>query len=759
VSEADAQRAHGLGHLPSDVHAAGGRTKALSTRRRLAASVLAVLFLLSQGLFGAPATAQPAPNAPRLRLDVTQMSPRYLTTQSTTLHISGKITNTGDRRISQLDVRLQLGERSTTDRQFTDSLVNPPTTFITQTKPTPVVNSLEPGQSAPLEITVPLGYAVNALQVARPGVYPLLVNVNGTPDFGGAARLAVLNMMLPVLSVPGDSTVARQAKATGVSVLWPITNTIPRVATMPFRGPLVLTDDQLAAELSPGGRLNSLLAAAQSAKQGNLRVFDSMCFAVDPDLVQTVDAMSRGYQVRTATGVIPGTGAEAAKQWIDNLRQLATGHCVVALPYADADLTVLAKVRSAGEQDADLVTAAASGAAIIQQILRVQPQKGVLWPGGVLDTKTLSMLPGAGVETLLTDRARLNSGTPVSTTVSIPGTNLRAHPLDSLVSSALAGTPAAAQTAGVVTSVTDQPDLATQNGLAALAFRAGLGQQGSEQQTSVGQVVVAPPRRWNVSLQELDTFVQSLGDYTNAGLITPVALPQLLAGPAMGQAALSYGTQDLAAGPSAGLSDAMSGLDTSAAGLAAAMAVDSTSLVTPAELIKPVRTALVRAASIAWREANRGTSAATFNARSELDSLSGQVTIAPPPQTISLASGTSPLPVFVSNTLPVAMTVRIQLNNNTGLRPAYIQDRVIPANGAANQYIPVEALRAGRFSVDVALSTPAGTRLGTIARFELTSNNYGPITVIVTVVAAGALLLLSSRRIYRRIKEGKTKPV
>jgi hypothetical protein len=84
---------------------------------------------------------------------------------------------------------------------------------------------------------------------------------------------------------------------------------------------------------------------------------------------------------------------------------------------------------------------------------------------------------------------------------------------------------------------------------------------------------------------------------------------------------------------------------------------------------------------------------------------------------------------------------------------------VIPANGAANQYIPVEALRAGRFSVDVALSTPAGTRLGTIARFELTSNNYGPITVIVTVVAAGALLLLSSRRIYRRIKEGKTKPV
>jgi hypothetical protein len=101
------------------------------------------------------------------------------------------------------------------------------------------------------------------------------------------------------------------------------------------------------------------------------------------------------------------------------------------------------------------------------------------------------------------------------------------------------------------------------------------------------------------------------------------------------------------------------------------------------------------------------------------------------------------------------MTVRIKLTNNTGLRPEDIQDRVIPANGATNQYIPVEALRAGRFSVDVSLSTPAGTGLGTTARFQLTSNDYGIITVLGTVAAAGALLLLSSRRIYRRIKEAR----
>jgi hypothetical protein len=759
VSEADALRAHSLDHPPSETRAvkrgakAGSTIEAGSPLKRLAA-VLAVLFLLTQGLFAAPAMAQPAFDAPRLRLEVTQMTPRFLTGQSSSLHVSGKITNTGDRRITKIDVRLQLGERPTTDRQFTDALAKPPTTLTSQSRPVPVVDSLDPGQSSPLAITVPLGATASSLQVAKPGVYPLLVNVNGTPEFGGAARLAAVNMLLPVLSVPGKPPPERPAKPTGVSVLWPIANTVPRVATMSLRGPLVLTDNRLAAELGPGGRLYSLLSAAQMARNSSPRVFDSMCFALDPDLVQTVDAMSRGYQVRTSTGTTEGSGAETAKQWIDGLRQLVAGHCVVALPYADADLNVLAKVSSGGEPDTNLVTTAAGGAAVLQQVLGVQPQKGVLWPDGVPDTKTLAMLPGAGVETLLTDSARLKGSSPVTTTVSIAGTNLRAHPLDSLVASALTGTPAAEPTAGNVTTVAGQPEVATQNGLAALAFRA-LGQQASASQSLPGQLVVAPPRRWNAPLNELSTLVKSLSDYTNAGVIAPVALPQLLAEPAADQAAMKDDTQDLRAGPSVELSNAMSTIDTSTAGLVSGMAVDATSLVKPAQLVEPVRIGLVRAASTAWREANASTPAATFNARQELNSLSGRVTVAAPPQTINLASGTSPLPVFVSNTLPVAMTVRIKLTNNTSLRPEDIQDRVIPANGATNQYIPVEALRAGRFSVDVSLSTPAGTGLGTTARFQLTSNDYGTITILGTVAAAGALLLLSSRRIYRRIKESK----
>ena len=78
-----------------------------------------------------------------------------------------------------------------------------------------------------------------------------------------------------------------------------------------------------------------------------------------------------------------------------------------------------------------------------------------------------------------------------------------------------------------------------------------------------------------------------------------------------------------------------------------------------------------------------------------------------------------------------------------------------PAGGGRQYFLPVEALRAGRFSVDVSLSTPTGTPLGSSARFELTSTEYGAITIIATVAAGVALLLLASRRIYRRVKDAR----
>ncbi|WP_410661287.1 DUF6049 family protein [Amycolatopsis sp. lyj-112] len=713
--------------------------------KRLAATVLSILFLALPALFGAIAQAQ---EQPRLRVDLDQLNPRVVTTTTTSLTITGRVTNIGDRKISKLGVRLQLGSRLATEQQIGDVLAGGKFKDLSATDFVDLESdTLEAGQSAGLNLTVPLGPS-SKLQFPRPGVYPLLVNVNGTPDFGGPERLAAVSLLMPVLGIPGKAPASRPTSQPATGLLWPIANSTVHVVSAPLGGPLTLADERLADEMNDGGRLDSLVGAARAA-EADTKVSSSLCLAIDPDLVATADSMTRGYQVATGGGPAQGKGAEIAKNWLGELKALVAGRCVVTLPFADADLTALTKVRAGDATDSELLNSAIGGATTIKNLLGVQPQDGVLWPGGALDSQTVDTIGKAGVKTVLTDSGKLRAGSPVLGGVSIEGTDLRAQPIDSLIASALNGS--TGSTGGVL-DASALRSVSTQNGLGAIAFRAGLGGQTAGQERS--QLLIAPPRHWDLPRAELTTFLDRLGDFFQAGLATSTPLPDLLDKKQSGAASVNYDPQDLASATSGDVTAKMSQIDNETLGLSSAMTMDSTKRVNPADVIAPVRLALLRAASTSWRGSDSGV--ATGNARADLDAIRSQVTVERPKQTIALASGASPLPVYITNSLPVGINVRVELKNNVGLRPtAAVQTQPIVANGAANRLLPVEALRAGRFSVDVALSTPDGTKLGSDARFELTSTEYGAITIIVTLTAAGALLLLSSRRIYRRIKESR----
>lgn len=710
--------------------------------KRLAAAFLSILFVAAPALLGATAQAQ---EQPRLRVDIAGFSPRVITSSATTLSVSGKITNVGDRRISRAQVRLELGERQTTERQLTEVLAGGVFKATPLSEFTTVADSLEPGQSAPMTVTVNLTGS-KAAQFAKAGVYPLLVNVNGTPDFGGAARLGAVSLLLPVLSGPGKQA-ASHSGGPSVTLLWPITDTVPHVYSAAYGGVLTLSDETLADELGPDGRLTALVSAARTAIQADSKLGTSLCFAIDPDLLATVNAMSNGYQAHTDSGTVPGKGTDAAKAWLASLRTLVTGRCVIATPFADADLNALTTITRGDATDTDLFTRATAASATFTQVLGVTPQSGVLWPDGAPNEAAMTALPQAGIKTVLTDAGRLQP-TGAGGGVTVQGSTVRAQPTDSLITAALAGVPAAA--GSVTTATTDQPAVASQNGLGALAFRAGLGQPNAERPN---HLLVAPPRRWDVPAAELGAYLQQISAFLNSGLVTATGLPQLLAADPTGSGSVGDGGQGPAAGLDPSVTAGLSRLDDQTADLTSAMIVDPTKRVKPEDVVAPIRDALLRGASAAWR----GTSAevATTNAQADLAAVSGQVTVQQPKQTIALASGASPLPVYVSNDLPVGINATITINNNTGLRPEQAQAWFFPAKGNRNQYIPVEALRAGRFSVDVSLSTPAGTPLGSAARFELTSTEYGAITIIATVVAGVALLLLASRRIYRRVKDGR----
>lgn len=700
--------------------------------KRLAATVLSILFLAFSALPVAVAQAQ---EQPRLRVDLDELNPRVVSTTSTSLTVTGRVTNVGDRKISKLGVRLQLGTRLQTEQQIGDVLAGDKFKDLAATEFVDLVpDTLEPGQSATLNLAVPLGPS-SKLQFPKTGVYPLLVNVNGTPDFGGPERLAAVTLLMPVLGLPGKAPASRPPSAPSASLLWPIANSTVHVVSSPLGGPLTVADERLADELAPGGRLDALVAAARAA-EADTKVSSSLCLAIDPDLVATVDGMTRGYQVATGGGPVPGKGVDTAKSWLGQLKALVAGRCVVTLPFADADLTALTKVRAGDATDTALLASAVGGAATIKNLLGIQPQDGVLWPGGALDAQTVEAIGKAGVKTVLTDSGKLQSDSPLSGMVALEGTDLRAQPIDALITSALNGSES------------------TQNGLGAIAFRAGLGGQTGQERS---QLLIAPPRHWAATGPELTTFLERMGDFYAAGLIKSSPLPDLLGESPSGTASVNYDPRDLTAATSGDVTAKMSQIDNETLGLSSAMTMDATKRVNPADVLAPVRLALIRAASTSWRGADAAT--VTGNARGDLDAIRGQVTVERPKQTIALASGASPLPAYITNGLPVGINVRTVLKNNVGLRPTEaVPERTVPANGAVNQLLPVEALRAGRFSVDVSLTTPDGTRLGTDARFELTSTEYGAITIIITITAAGALLLLSSRRIYRRIKDSRADP-
>ena len=178
---------------------------------RLLAAVLAVAFLLASGaLLAPPAAADPAVTVPApaasgpLTLELSGLAPRVVTADGpASVTVTGTLRNTGDRVVGDLEVRLQRGEALRTDGDVRDALAGDGRADAATPAFTPLPGTLAPGGSMPVTLTVPLrGDPTDGLALDRPGVYELLVNVNGVPRDGLRARLAAARLLLPVLSLP-----------------------------------------------------------------------------------------------------------------------------------------------------------------------------------------------------------------------------------------------------------------------------------------------------------------------------------------------------------------------------------------------------------------------------------------------------------------------------------------------------------------------------------------------------------------------------
>ncbi|HEX6340385.1 DUF6049 family protein [Umezawaea sp.] len=693
--------------------------------------------------------SQPGSSSPVwLRMEVDQLIPRVITAgMPNSVRVTGKITNVSvDRKITEIDLRLERGKPLTAEDEVRGALREPVPSELIQPQFTPISESLDPGQTQAFDLTVPLtGDGPTSLQIAQPGIYPILANVNGKPDYGGRARLAALSTLLPVMSVPGGEGVSAPPNPANITVLWPLVDRPRLVSTAPA-GESVLTDDDLAGSLALGGRLHSLLKAYEFAVTSGLA--SSVCVAVDPDLLRTVEAMSEGYQVQ---GAGPGRGKNEAKLWLDQIRRLTAGRCVLAVPYADADLVALARAKLV-----DLEALAVKGASVVQQVLpSVQALPGVVWPeDGVLDQQTLTDLTAQGVRAVVLDQSGVANapGTQPVRLESADTPPVTAVRIDSMVSDALrGGTDGSGGLTGVSTPTESKP-VSVQNALAALAFRAGF--QGAGQ-----SVVIAPPRRWNAPVGEMQVFLETVKTLVGGGFLAPVGLDAMVSGASVPETvgALAYPVEAGGREVPPAVTAAVGASWTTLQAMFESMVQEDSTSSKPADLVDPVRLELLRGVSSAWRGNEAAARGSIAIGEDGIAQLQGQVTVVEPNSPILLGSGDSPIPVTIKNRLDVRISVLIVVDDKPGIKANQLSQLILPARGDLLVRVPVEVLRSGRFSVNVQLTTPTGVALGDSVRLEVSSSAYGTITIVITATAAAALVLLSARRIYRRVRASRAK--
>lgn len=743
---------------------------------RSIAAVLLVL-ILSTGMLTLTTPAGDAQGTrPLARLNVTSITPNVVGTDSAdNLTVSGTLTNTSDRPLNNLEAIFQRGPM--VDGEATAATaVRGDAPGVTDPIFKPLVPALGPGRQTPVTMQVTLR-GPTSLQVSQPGSYPVTININAEPDGARPSRrVAESRFVLPVVSLPGARP-APPPQATPTTMLVPITD-YPRIEQAPVDGPAVFTDDQLATSLAPGGRLDGLVQAADATTIANPVLGDALCFVIDPDLLDAVDAMRRGYQVRQPDGSLrPGAGEAAAGQWLGKLRATVRNQCVIALPYADADVVALAR---AGLPD--VIKNSRDGAAVVQRLLDVLPRTDVAWPiSGLLDQPSASDLADQGVRTMLLRPDNLAVPAGSLTPVRLKGVGTTAEPtvlpLDPLLSSAID------PQSSTALSPADNGTLSVESTLGALAYRASTGfRQGST-------AVLAPPRRWALSETDLRALLAGMQRLTDAGYLKPTPMPgssntapeafstapapstaptptapATPATPADGGAipevALRY---PASAGPTEipqPLLQELAEQNFKVGMLYQSTRTDTAANVDHAAVTTPLSDALLRATSSAWR-GDQGASRDWLNgAEAAINRILSGIGLEQWDGTITLTSSNASIPVWVANPLPVTVDVSLLVSHQVGLDVKALGDAgnplIIPPRSHRPFYLQTTALRAGQFSVDVTVVTANGNvKLGQTKRLSLENFAYGSLTIPLTVIAAALLVVLTIRRIARRMSPGR----
>jgi hypothetical protein len=741
--------------------------------------IVGVLALLAIFLLPAapPQAAAGEPGSvPFLVVRVDEVTPDVVTTGSEA------VVNVGERPVRDIVARLERAPAVSSSAQLRTDLDGDGAEFSPVAEFVNVSGELQRGQQAGFRFSYPLRSSVApALGVDGPGVYPLLVNVNGTPDYGEPARLDDARFLLPVLGLPSDATSSSAAagvdgviapdttKPVQITMLWPLADR-PRLAPGVPGGttPVRLMDDDLAGSFAPGGRLDTLLAAAEFATSPEVDpggvVTSAMCVAVDPDLLVTANAMTGDYVVSDSpdglgTATHPGTGQAAATAWLNRLRVLASRMCVATTPYAQADLDALQRVGDPG-----LSAIATTGAAdLVDQILGVTSVRGATLVGdGPLTGRVVDLLNAQGptVAIAAAPCTAQEGGTGESPTADLTAIRLSPQvvtvPFDPTVGAALAAagnnplSPTYLDTSLDVPLHHDSATARRQDALGSMLWRS------LHPDTEPRTQVLMPAMTWNLPPDDAQAVLRTLATTIHSGLAIPRPLTAVIGDATQAPAPEQPRPPDEPGAQGRiddGVVSQIAGQVGRLWGLTAALTTNQQTGLTGLAYTAPLREDMLRALTQSEpADVRNGLAQQHLGAVGKtIDDLLGAVTIVNPGGSYTLATEHSPLPLALRNDLAVPIRVRLQVDAPPGMVVTDIGEQELPP-GFLPLRVPIEVHFTQRVAVDVSLRTPDGMPLGEPVRLSVHSNAYGKVLFFITLAAAAVLVTLTGRRLWHRFR-------
>ncbi|MFD5802293.1 DUF6049 family protein [Streptomyces sp. NPDC127020] len=639
-------------------------------------------------------------------------------TDGDTVTVSGTVTNNGKQAVTDAHVGLRVGPEVDT-RSSVDSIAKDSDDLQGSIAPeienkyTEKFSKLVPGVAEHFNISVP----ADDLNLGDDGVYEFAVSLSGqTSAQPWEQILGIQRTFLPWQPGGADTK-------TKTTALWPLISTTHMAAeTGPNeeQTPVLLNDD-LAKEISPGGRLNQMLALGKDL---------DVTWVVDPDLLASVDAMTGSYRVRDGENTVAGTHQDVAKQWLADLQDAVADKEVVALPFADPDLASLAHN---GTDVTGSLSQLKSATDVVEgtvgTILHVKPSTEFAWPvDGAVDRSIVKVATSAGADKVIARSDSLQESNGLSYTPSA------ARPVGG-------GTTAVVADARLSTAFEGDLTKASSSTLAVQRFLAqslGLGLQTGKQRS----VVIAPQRMPSGSQ------ARAMAEALRALQGSTWSDSQKL-----GAAAAAKPDPD-ATTKIPGSSSYPSELRKNELPRSAFEEIARTQgtldnfqvvLSNPSRVVTPFGRALNREMSVSWR--GRATEAESFRdgVKGYLNGLTGRVRLIDKSET-KLSGRSATIPVTVQNNLVQdvgPLVLRLTSTNPTRLEidGDRYQEQPIQVSGGHSQSVKftTSANANGRATVIAQLYTMDGRKYGEPVTFDV---KVTEITATVMLVIGGGVLLL-----------------